>query len=118
MKAIYIFETQETDFYYLINPNDAITEDNFYDYLLFHNYSPWPNFHDCLEPDEMNFYLESTERVFKETLINEIDIINDKVFISCDISGTAIYNYYTRYIHYSINEYGVVNYTNEPKSSL
>jgi len=47
----------------LMNPNDDPHNDNINDYLLFYNVSinsiPIPNFDECLDVDEMNFYYES-----------------------------------------------------------
>jgi hypothetical protein len=40
----------------LINSNDVTPQDNQYDYILFHSYSGWPNYHICLNPTEMDFY--------------------------------------------------------------
>ncbi|MDZ7741563.1 MAG: hypothetical protein U5Q03_07400 [Bacteroidota bacterium] len=117
--SILFLNTGESDYVNLINPDDEYEQDNLYDYLMFHNYSAWSNFHDCLIPDEMNFYLENTEDVFKDILIDELSELTDKVFISCEMVGEAIFwPVETTYFHYSINEYGEIVFTNNQTSSL
>ncbi|MDZ7741572.1 MAG: hypothetical protein U5Q03_07445 [Bacteroidota bacterium] len=103
----------------LLNPDDEYIEDNMYDYLMFYNWEYWNNFHECLCPDEMNYYLESTEDVFKVLLINEIEELADKVFISCDMIGDNYNLYgYKHIFHRSTNEYGEIVFTTNPSSAL
>ncbi len=42
-----------------LNPNDAVANDNWCDYLLFRSDPALSGHHDCLSPDEMWFYLQS-----------------------------------------------------------
>lgn len=71
------------------NPNDVV-HDNLYDYMMFHQYdtdpSSWPNFHDCLNPNEMNFYLLGTEQV-----IYNIEKPQGLNFINVELYGDALY---------------------------
>ena len=43
----------------IVNPEDPVPNDNYYDRLLFHSSSGYPNDHVCLSPGEMNFYYEA-----------------------------------------------------------
>lgn len=74
------------------NPDDSTPNDNMYDYLIFINDPSLPNYHDCLSPQEMWFYLQGlyhivtdpdkassmTNPPFKDfmslTLTSEIDV--------------------------------------------
>jgi len=75
----------------ILNPNDNIPNDNMYDYLVFRSYSVYPNHHDCLSPSEMNFYLDGMEDIIYTNAYQWYPFeLDDKVFISIDIVGTAI----------------------------
>jgi hypothetical protein len=117
----YIGEDNPPQDYYcdFINPEDENPEDNYYDYLSFYNYSGWSNLHDCLEPDEMNFYLHGEESICTELMFECEDLdqlLDGKVFMSIANEGGLLYyfpNY--SYNHVMTSTYGVwlVN-TNEP----
>ncbi|MCK9398428.1 MAG: hypothetical protein M0Q51_00345 [Bacteroidales bacterium] len=102
-----------------LNYEDETTEDNYYDYLCFVNYYALPNFHDCLCPDEMNFYLHGEESVCTD-LIFECDdlgdLIEDKVFMSINNEGSIYYGFPNySYVHIMTNTYGLwVVDTNQP----
>lgn len=53
-----------------LNSNDVTSGDNMYDYLMFANYTLNPNYHECLVPSEMNFYLNGTNKVLKTYTTN------------------------------------------------
>jgi hypothetical protein len=42
----------------LLNPNDPTPNDNWYDYLLFHNTEWYSNYHLCLTQSEINFHYQ------------------------------------------------------------
>jgi hypothetical protein len=75
--------------------------------------------HDCLEPDEMNFYLHGEESICTELMFECEDLdqlLDGKVFMSIANEGGLLYyfpNY--SYNHVMTSTYGVwlVN-TNEP----
>lgn len=103
-----------------INPNDNIPNDNMYDYLIFRSYSGYPNHHDCLCPDEMNFYLDGMEEVIYTYAYQWYPSeLEDKVFISINIVGDAIFPMgSTTYFHQGTIEYGICHVSNLPPDEL
>jgi hypothetical protein len=71
------------------NPNDPTPKDNYFDKLMFYNYEGYPNFHQCLSPEEMNFYLVGTETVIYNTASDTPPgaAPPNKMFISCELWG-------------------------------
>ncbi|HEY3385789.1 MAG TPA: hypothetical protein VGK46_04725 [Saprospiraceae bacterium] len=54
----------------LLNDDDPMSYDNFNDFLLFHNYSGSPDYHDCISVDEMNFHYDSMYVLIQGVLPN------------------------------------------------
>jgi hypothetical protein len=102
---------QYDDYYCdFLNYNDQNTQDNYYDNLIFTNYSEWPNFHYCLCPEEMNFYWVGTKEVSTDILYSCEDIeevIANKAFMSIDILGTNDLGEEYHYCHIMTNSYGI-----------
>ncbi len=48
------------------DPDDDVPMDNMNDYLMFYNDPAFPNFHDCLNPDEMWHYLKGLYHVVSD----------------------------------------------------
>lgn len=104
----------------ILNPNDIIPNDNMYDYYIFRSYSELPNHHDCLCPDEMNFYLDSMEDIIYTYAYQWFPYgLEDRTFISINIIGDYfLYNYSTTYFHQGTIEYGICHISNDPPSEL
>jgi hypothetical protein len=94
----------------IINPNDPIQNDNYYDRLVFFNWAYYQNFHGCLSKDEMNFYLGSMEDIIYDMVFECFaDELSGKIFSDCNmywglyvINGAVTY-YHTNSIHYGIS---------------
>lgn len=110
------------DWYYcdFLNPNDIISCDNYYDYLMFSNYSGCPNFHLCLSPEEMNFYREGTYAVCTDVIYDCLgEVLDGLDFTSINLIGdnsNTFPNYH--YHHYMYNTYGIWIETQSPPSSF
>ena len=104
----------------ILNLNDNIPDDNMYDYYIFRSYSEFVNHHDCLCPDEMNFYLNSMEDIVYNQAYQWFPYgLENKVFISIDIVGDCLlYNYTTTYFHHGTIEYGICHISNYPPLEL
>ncbi len=103
----------------ILNTNDNIPDDNMYDYYMFRSYSEYPNHHDCLHPDEMNFYLDNMEDIVYTYAYQWFpDDLQNKSFVSIDMIGDALFNYTTRYFHLATINYGIVHISNNPPSEL
>lgn len=76
-----------------INESDPISNDNYYGYLQFYNYSGNPNYHTCLEPDEIDFYTRGMEDI-----IEEYQPVNRAVGL-IDVGCNALYAYSTTIHH-------------------
>ena len=96
----------------LINPNDTNPDDNYYDYLMFVSNTSLPNYHLCLCPDEMNFYLNGMEYIIYTKLYSCIPEINGKDFISCNMGYDFILcsNFVTINIHTACINYGILHF--------
>ncbi len=103
----------------ILNINDSIPYDNMYDLYLFRSYSEYPNHHGCLNPDEMNFYLDKMEDIVYtyayQWFPNELQ---NKSFVSIDITGDAILNYTSLYLHRATIDYGIVHISSNPPKNL
>ena len=84
------------------NPNDPNPWDNYYDYLMFHNYEGWANYHTCVSVDELYFHLTGTEEV-----IYNIERPVGQSFISVNLIGTSIQSIPGSVIHYGYVKYGI-----------
>ncbi len=96
----------------LINPNDPIPNDNYFERLVFFNRSDHQNYHGCLypdSPDEMNFYLDNMEDLIYSTLYECFeDQLDGKLFSRCNIEGLdwspdPYYYFHRGYIYYGIS---------------
>lgn len=108
------------DDYYcdFLNPEDLITEDNNYDYLLMYKYSGYQNFESCLCPDEMNFYYYGTRDVCYENLFDCLpDLLDGKELISIDMIGNNTYGDTYFYLHIITNTYGILVFNPNPPPS-
>jgi hypothetical protein len=99
-----------------LNPNDDIPGDNMYDYLMFHNQSNLPNYHDCLTPAEIIFYYTSTFYVLTDpSMARQHTNPPGKSFISVNIDGLFVqlltYNAVT---HLATAQYGNPHYSYDP----
>lgn len=97
--STYIVETEiiYVDPQYYINPNDDIPEDNWLDYLMFiqrdNPYTQgYDGYHSCMEPIEMNFYLQGILDIIQMELqtIQNNNPNEDWEFISLELHGEAI----------------------------
>jgi hypothetical protein len=91
------------------NPNDETSEDNYFDYLMFSNYSNWSNFHYCLSPAEMNFYRAGAYYICTDGIYDCLDELLDgldftSIHLIGDNSNTTPYYHYR---HYMYNTYGI-----------
>jgi hypothetical protein len=111
------FESYACDFR---NPNDPNPPDNYYDYFLMFQTSDYEEtFHDCLSPDEMNFYWAGTQSICsdissfcEEEYPGQCDqfaaLLDGKDFMYIDIIGEPYYvDNYTDYQHRMLNTYGI-----------
>jgi hypothetical protein len=94
----------------LVNPNDPNPWDNINDMLLFFNYG-YPgvnNFHDCISPNEMNFYLDGLEEIVYDISYDCFNQqLNGKIFSRCDMNWEFAYGYPNYWIFHKVNiEYG------------
>ena len=107
----------------LINPDDPEPWNNINDFLLFYGYdnsSGYPNFHTCIPPNEMNFYLNSMEHIVYdmcyECFPGELD---GKLFASCDLYGDLVPLMDETYIMHIANiRYGVSVGSGDPPKDL
>jgi len=83
----------------LINPNDPTPNDNSFDYLLFFNDPALPNFHTCLNPDEMNFYKQNVinKKNQVQSQISSDRFVFSSALTICDAS-TGCYPVFGNYI--------------------
>ncbi|MCF8233143.1 MAG: hypothetical protein K9J27_13275 [Bacteroidales bacterium] len=105
-------EEKELLYYEHPNPNDSNPDDNFFDYLVFENWEFLPNYHTCLSPQEMNFYLDGTETVIYNTPNDSPpgERPENKDFISVDLWGTLFPDLdATRIFHHGFIEYGILH---------
>lgn len=104
----------------LTNPNDTTPNDNIYDYYLFRSYSEYPNHHNCLTPNEMNFYLNGMETVTYNIIYSCFPVLlENKIFISTNILG----DYWMppssiTYIHRAWTSYGTSVGSGNPPNEL
>jgi hypothetical protein len=96
----------------LINPDDPNPWDNINDMLLFHNYGyeiGINNFHDCIPPNEMNFYLAGLEEIVYDISYNCFSQqLIGKIFAGCDVQSYIYYGYPDYIIFHSVNiQYGI-----------
>ncbi len=92
----------------MTNPNDPFANDNMYDYFIFRNHSSLPNFHDCLVPNEMNFYMDGMETITYGIAYDCFPTqLDGKIFASIDIDGEAYINYTTTLFHHAWINYGI-----------
>jgi len=117
----YYLEPQTVYFYAIDHPNinDATPHDNYYDYYFFCNWNGLPNYHDCLSPEELNFYLNSGEMMMYNTSNDTPSGLRpeNKTFISCDIwpdylVGTSVTN--DDIMHNGKVEYGILHQSSTP----
>ena len=91
---------------------------NFYSSYLFDNWSNLPNYHSCLSPDEMNFYLTGAERI----IYNSAPIglkPTGKSFVSVNMIGTMIIdNNLTELLHIAEVTYGTLIINPNPPEDL
>lgn len=95
----------------IINPNDDIPNDNMYDYLVYKSYNGFPNHHYCLEPIEMNFYLDGMENITYNLAYQWFPYdLEGKIFASCDLIGDillgpeySVVGFHWVYIHYGVS---------------
>ncbi len=93
----------------ITNPDDETPNDNMYDEIIFRSSSSFPNHHDCLIPDEMNFYLDGMEHFIYDLgyqwYPSELD---GKIFASIDIEGIKLFVWGTfQPMHICSIRYGV-----------
>lgn len=99
-----------------INPNDVIPNDNMYDYLMFFNNSNLPNFHQCLSPEEMNFYFHNTYYILTNpNMIPSQTNPPGKDFIGMNLTGENIeYSGGNCVMHKAFAKYGIPHYAFDP----
>ena len=104
----YIFEDPQYGCPSFDNPNDETNCDNMYDRLLFHSYSGWPNYHTCLSPVEMNFYLNNLQIIIYDILPDYYAIyLDEKIFATVDLHGDLIANISSTALHRGYVSYGI-----------
>ena len=99
-----------------VNPDDSVQNDNMYDYMMFNNRSNLPNFHECLSPEEMNFYFHSTYFVLTDPgMVRAYTNPPQKTFIALNLSGVSVplINYVV-VSHFAEAQYGFPHYSYDP----
>ncbi len=66
-----------------VNPNNP-TPENYLDYLLFYATQELENYDECLEHEEMNFYVESAYYLITSKLPEEYNKPSNWLFMGCD----------------------------------
>jgi hypothetical protein len=100
------------------NPNDQV-HDNLYDYLMYSCFdtyptSTWPNVHQCLSPNEMNFYLTGTEYI-----VYNIEKPQNLNFINIELWGDEIpASTWSNWLHMGIIHYGTLVTSPNPPEDL
>jgi len=99
-----------------LNPDDATPGDNQYDYLLFYNNSAQPNYHDCLVPDEMNFYYHRTYYLLTApNMLRATTNPPGKEFVNLVLHGYDYSNIgYSVIMHKGTADYGIPHYSFDP----
>ncbi len=106
--------THQVLLWYYPNPNWDGTP-NYYQYLMFYNYSEYPNFHGCLSPEECNFYLSNAKWIIYTAESAGGERPDEASFVSVDIQGDAILNNYTStYLHSMEISYGILHVSPNP----
>jgi hypothetical protein len=98
-----------------INPNDVTPQDNQYDYLLAHGYNGWPNYHFCLDPNEMNFYYGGAWTLIY--MQNSNYPSKELIYTNIDVGKTGISTNPTQFSHGLTTHYGDVFYTVNTQTS-
>lgn len=94
------------------NPDDVTPYDNKLDYLLFFNDASFPNYHECLDPYEMWFYLQGLYKIVTdEDKAPSFTNPPFKDFISLNLY-TLTFN--STISHQTNIKYGVRHVTNDP----
>jgi hypothetical protein len=96
----------------LTNPNDPVPWNNINDKLLFFNHGyalGINNFHDCIPPDEMNFYLAGLEEVIYNIGYDCFSQqLSGKIFSSCNMDwGLLVAPEESWFFHTANIQYGV-----------
>lgn len=65
----------QTNYDYL-NPDDTTPEDNYFDYLFFYQYEWWPNDHETMSADELNFYFDQIYQTLIPQKLADIESTN------------------------------------------
>jgi hypothetical protein len=88
----------------LINPNDPNPWNNINDMLLFYNYGWGNNYHECIPPNEMNFYLDGLEEIVYNISYDCFSQqLSGKIFISCDLNWNLVYADEEFWIYHTVN---------------
>jgi hypothetical protein len=108
------FNVKGNDF---VNPDDQTPNDNLNDYLLFFNNPSLPNYHDCLNPDEMNFYFHRTYFVLTApSMLRAQTTPAGKQFVGVVIIGDQINNGMNTSIHHRVLvDYGTPHFSFDPE---
>lgn len=108
----------------LVNPNDPNPWDNINDMLLFYNYGypvAYPNFHQCIPPNEMNFYLGGIEDIIYDLAYDCFPTqLDGKIFTSCNMLGSALYGSgYEYWVYHEVDiYYGISVGSEDPPNDL
>jgi len=92
----------------LTNPDDQTSNDNYYDKLIYFNTETYQNFHGCLEPSEMNFYLNGMEDIIYDIVFDCFpNQLSGKIFSECDMGwGLSNAGQVVKYYHTNLMYYG------------
>lgn len=98
------------------NPDDAVPGDNQNDFLMFYNSSALPNYHECLHPDEMNFYFHRTFYVLTApNMLRAQTNPPGKEFINASVNGNNEFNLGIAKIYHVVKtDYGIPHYSFDP----
>lgn len=92
-----------------LNHSDPNPQDNIRDYLMYYNYSNFPNFGFCINPSDMKFYLDSTYFVASELIYDCLgDFLGDTYFTGIDEfwGNNSSTDPFYDYVHFMTNTYG------------
>ena len=100
-------------------PNPNQTTPNMYSAFLFDNVSNLPNYHFCLSPAEMNFYLNGAERIIYNTSPTGAKPAGLS-FVSVDMQGSLLLlpDYISNPTHIAYITYATLIFNPDPPADL
>jgi len=95
-----------------LNPNDSVTGDNYYDYMMLVANGNAPNYHLCYSPAECNFYFDGTNWVIHTDINNGGYCPVGKTPMNIDILEATLIagNKNTTWLHWGEVMFGVMHH--------